>query len=97
MPPVTLVAVVSITVLTVSDIANLLAIAKPVRGWSAIGKLSRNGLMGSARRGSNVLSKVNSLPPNPQLLIALHWPYVLLETGLPICSAEKRGDSWKVT
>ena len=31
-----------------SALTNVLVIAKPVRGWSAIRKLSRNGLLGSA-------------------------------------------------
>ena len=39
------------------------------------------------------LTKVNSLWPNPRLVIALHSPYALLETGLPICLPEKTHDS----
>jgi hypothetical protein len=35
------------------------------------------------------LTKVNSLGPNPQLLIALHSPNALLKTGLHMCPPEK--------
>ena len=61
--------------------------------WSAIRRLAVNGLMGSSQRGSTVLGKVNSLSPNPQLLIALHSPNGLRETGLRICRPEKSQDS----
>jgi hypothetical protein len=62
-------------------------------GWSANRKLSRNGLMGSAECGFRVQTKVNSLWPNPQLVIALHSPSALLETGLRRCLPEKSQDS----
>jgi hypothetical protein len=42
---------------------------------------------------SRMPTKVNSLWLNPQLLIALHSPYPLLETGLRMCPAEKGRDS----
>ena len=38
---------------------------------------------------SKVLTKVNSLWPNPELVIALHSPSALLETGLHLCPTEK--------
>jgi hypothetical protein len=38
-------------------------------------------------------TKVNSLWPNPQLLIALHSPNALLETGLRIRLPEKSQDN----
>jgi hypothetical protein len=38
-------------------------------------------------------TKVNSLWLNPRLLIALHSPSVLCETGLRVCPPEKRRDS----
>jgi hypothetical protein len=38
---------------------------------------------------SKALTKVNSLGPNPQLLIALHSPNALLKTGLHMCLPEK--------
>jgi len=62
-------------------------------GLSANGKLSRNGLLGSAQSGFTTLAKVNSLSPNPQLLIALHSPNRLRETGLRMCPPEKSRDS----
>jgi hypothetical protein len=37
--------------------------------------------------------KVNSLWPNPRLLIAFHSPYSPLETGLHVCLPEKGQDS----
>jgi len=42
---------------------------------------------------SKALTKVNSLWPNPRLVIALHSPYALLETGLPYAFREKTQDS----
>ena len=39
------------------------------------------------------LTKINSLGPNHQLLIALHSPNALLKTGLRICLPEKSQDS----
>src|ERR1039458_4642327 len=57
--------------------------------WSPIRKLSRNGLMGKAEVGFRVRTKVNSLWPNPELVIALHSPSALLETGLHLCPTEK--------
>jgi hypothetical protein len=38
-------------------------------------------------------TEVNSLCTNPRLLIALHSPYALLETGLRMCPPEKSRDS----
>jgi predicted small integral membrane protein len=42
---------------------------------------------------ANLLSKVNSLSPNPRILIALYSPNALRETGLHMCPPEKRRDS----
>jgi hypothetical protein len=42
---------------------------------------------------SKVLAKVNSSWPNRRLVIALHSPNPLLETGLRVCPPEKRRDS----
>src|SRR5450759_1617147 len=39
--------------------------------------------------GFRVRTKVNSLWPNPELVIALHSPSALLETGLHLCPTEK--------
>jgi hypothetical protein len=60
---------------------------------SANRKLSTNGLLGSAQSGSKMRAKVNSLSPNPQLLIALHSPNKLREAGLRMCPPEKSRDS----
>jgi Ni/Co efflux regulator RcnB len=38
------------------------------------------------------MTKVNSLWPNPQLLIALHSPKAASETGLRMCLPEKSRD-----
>jgi hypothetical protein len=38
---------------------------------------------------SKVLAKVNSWGPNRRLVIALHLPNALLETGLRVCPSEK--------
>ena len=43
----------------------------------------------SAKRVSKVSTKVNPLWPNPRLVIALHSPNALLETGLRMCPPEK--------
>jgi hypothetical protein len=37
----------------------------------------------------DLLAKVNSRCPKPGILIALHSPYAILETGLRICHPEK--------
>jgi hypothetical protein len=42
---------------------------------------------------TSALPEVNSLWLNFQLLIALHSPYAVLETGLRMCPAEKSRDS----
>jgi hypothetical protein len=49
--------------------------------------------MGSVEIGFPDADKVNSLWPNPQLLIALHSPNALLETGLRMCPPEKSQES----
>jgi hypothetical protein len=49
--------------------------------------------MGSAELGFKVLTKVNPPWPDPRLLIALHSPYALLETGLPMFLPEKIPES----
>jgi hypothetical protein len=43
--------------------------------------------------GSKVPAKVNSPWPNARLLIALHSPYALRETGQRMCPPEKSRDS----
>jgi hypothetical protein len=48
--------------------------------------------MGSAEIGSSDVDKVNPLWPNPRLVIALHSPNALLETGLRVCPPEKSQD-----
>jgi hypothetical protein len=45
-----------------------------------------------AELGSKVLAKVNSPWPNRPLVIALHSPSGLLETGLRVCPLEKSQD-----
>jgi hypothetical protein len=51
------------------------------------------GLMGSVEIGFLPADKVNSLWPNPQLLIALHSSNALLETGLRMSLPEKSQDT----
>jgi hypothetical protein len=61
--------------------------------WSAIRKLLINGLRGEAPESlSRMPTKVNSLRLNPRLLIALHSPSALCETGLRMCPSEKSQD-----
>jgi hypothetical protein len=48
-----------------------------------------NRLRGSTKHGFTELTKVNTRWPNPSLMIALHSPNSLLETGLHMCPAEK--------
>jgi hypothetical protein len=48
-----------------------------------------NGLLGSAERFPNTGTKVNSLCPNPRLLIALYSPATLLKTQLRVGASEK--------
>jgi hypothetical protein len=43
--------------------------------------------------GSEMPTEVNSLCPNPPLLIALHSPHVFLETGLRLSHPEKSRDT----
>jgi hypothetical protein len=42
---------------------------------------------------SEMPTEVNSLCPNLPLLIALHSPYILFETGLRLCHPEKNQDT----
>jgi hypothetical protein len=49
--------------------------------------------VGSAEIGAKMPTEVNSLCPNPLLLIALHSPHGLLKTGLRLCHPEKSRDS----
>jgi hypothetical protein len=49
--------------------------------------------MGRVEIGFPSADKVNSLWPNPQLLIALHSPNAPLETGLRRCLPEKSQDT----
>jgi hypothetical protein len=46
------------------------------------GSWPETGLWETSTSVSKALPDVNSLGPNSQLLIALHSPYALLETGL---------------
>jgi hypothetical protein len=58
--------------------------------------VNRDGIVDMRATSTSVskpLTEVNSLGPNPQLLIALHSPYVLLETGLRMFRPEKSRDS----
>jgi hypothetical protein len=55
--------------------------------------LARGGLRESAELDFKALTKVNSLWPNPRLVIALHSPYAFDETGLPICIPERTQDN----
>jgi hypothetical protein len=48
--------------------------------------------MGIAEGGSKVPTKVNVVCPNLRLVIALHSPHALLETGLRKCPPEKSRD-----
>ena len=54
--------------------------------------LSARGLLREAPRGFTFRTKVNSRSPNPHLLIALHSPNGLCETGLRMCPSEKSQD-----
>ena len=54
------------------------------------------GLWEEPNSVSNVLTKVNSLRPNPRLVIALHSPDALFETGLRMCPPEKSEDSYLI-
>jgi hypothetical protein len=47
------------------------------------------GLWEAPESPSKMPTKVNSLWPNPGLLIALHSPYALLKTGQRMCPPEK--------
>src|SRR5947209_14696066 len=58
-----------------------------------LGLVPRNALRGSAERSSESADKVNPLWPNPGLLIVLHSPKALPETGLRMCPPEKNQDS----
>ena len=58
-----------------------------------IGRQSRScretGFWEVLNSGSKALTRVNSLGPNPRIVIALRSPSVLAETGLTMCLAEK--------
>ena len=60
---------------------------------SANRQVSKNGHVGSAEIGAKMPTEVNSLCPNPLLLIASHSPHALLKTGLRLCHPEKSRDS----
>jgi hypothetical protein len=54
--------------------------------------VNRDGIVDMGATSTTVskpLTEVNSLGPNPQLLIALHLPDALMETGLRMCLPEK--------
>jgi hypothetical protein len=53
------------------------------------GSYRETGLCETSTAVSKALTEVTSLGPNPQLLIALHSPDALLETGLRMCLPEK--------
>jgi hypothetical protein len=53
------------------------------------GSYRETGLCETSTAVSKALPEVTSLGPNPQLLIALHSPDALLETGLRMCLPEK--------
>jgi hypothetical protein len=57
------------------------------------GSYPETGLWETPESLSKVPIKVNSLCPSPRLLIALHSPYPVLETGLRRCPAEKSRDT----
>jgi hypothetical protein len=56
-------------------------------------KVFKNEHAGKAEMGSEMPTEVNSLCPNPPLLIALHSPHVFLETGLRLSHPEKSRDT----
>ena len=57
-----------------------------------LGSWSETSLEEAPKSISKMPRRVNSLGPNPWLLIALHSPYALLETGLRMCRPEKSQD-----
>jgi hypothetical protein len=59
-----------------------------VRGRQT-GNYPETGFWDALNSVSKALTKVNSLGPNPRIVIALRSPNALAETGLPICLAEK--------
>jgi hypothetical protein len=62
-------------------------------GSSAIRKLARNGLPGSGKPGGQGADKSQLAIAESRIVIALHSPNALIETGLRECSPEKSGDS----
>jgi hypothetical protein len=62
--------------------------SKPARSTAPFGRPC-DRVVGSVERGSQVLTKVNPLWPNPGVVIALPSPNALLETGLRMCPPEK--------
>jgi hypothetical protein len=57
------------------------------------GSYPETGLWEAPNSVSKALTEVNSLGPNPRLVIALHSPNALLETGLRMCPPEKSRNS----
>jgi hypothetical protein len=55
-----------------------------------IGSYPETGLWEALNSVSKALTRVNSLGPNPRIVIAFRSPSSLGETGLPMCLAEKR-------
>ena len=53
------------------------------------GSYPETGLWETSTSFSKALPEVNSRCPKPGILIALHSPYAILETGLRICHPEK--------
>jgi hypothetical protein len=60
-------------------------------GWlvGQTGNYPETGLWEALNSVSKALTRVNSLGPNPRIVIALRSPSALAETGLPLCLAEK--------
>jgi hypothetical protein len=58
---------------------------------SANRKLARNGLPGSGKRGCQGADKSQLSIAESRIVIALHSPNALIETGPRECSPEKRG------
>jgi hypothetical protein len=65
--------------------------------WLGTRKLARNGLVGRVELVFQGADEVNSLGPNPWLVIALHSPYAFVETGLRMCLPEKSQENTAFT
>jgi len=67
----------------------LSAIGKLTSGLPDTAQVVQNPTEDHAQAAKILLAKVNSLRPNPPLLIALHSPALLRETGLSMRPPEK--------